>query len=91
MTSVYNQLYNNDAYCTLARAIADRMGVNYDSPNSEYLDVMVAIQDKAIGYSLLEPAHFPMVALRICYHKEIYQHYLEFMGVYAQYYRDKTQ
>lgn len=89
MTSVYNQLYDNDAYNRMALAIADHMGVNYDSPTNEYLDVMVAIQDKAIAYSMVQFHHINFTALRICYHKNVYPYYLDFMRAYAKYYRDK--
>lgn len=86
--TVYNTLYDNAAYNRMALAIADYMGVNYDSPSREYLDIMVAIQDKAIGYSKLNPVYFPINALRICYHASVYPAYVDFMGVFTTYYQN---
>lgn len=88
MTTKYNELYNNENYVSLAKAIAAHMGVNYDEPTNEYLDVMLAIQDKAIGYSKLDPVYFPINALRICYHVDVYPRYIDFMGVFATYFHN---
>lgn len=90
MTSVYNQLYDNDAYCALAQAIADHMDVNYDSPTQEYLDVMVAIQDRMIGFVEGKPYLHPMPAI-IATDSDLWHIYNMFSRPYMEYYFNEKQ
>lgn len=85
MTSVYNKLYDNDAYNRMARAIADHMGIDYDKPTKEYLDAMVLITD----YSLLKLDNIPLYIARVCYHESIWPYYIDFIENCAQHYRGK--
>ena len=82
--NIYNQLYNNDNYVTLARLIAYAMNENFDNPSQEYLAVMIDIQDRAIGYSRLESQrpNLPLIVI------EAWKEYIDFMFPFAQYYQD---
>ena len=85
--NIYNQLYNNDNYVTLARLIAYAMNENFDNPSQEYLAVMIDIQDRAIGYSRLESQR-PNIPLVVTGNNAVWKAYLDFMRPYSKYYND---
>ncbi len=84
---IYNQLYNNDNYVTLARLIASAMNENFDGPSQEYLDVMIDIQDRAIGYSRLKSQR-PYIPLIVMQNDKAWKAYIDFIFPFAQYYQD---
>ena len=86
---VYNKLYDNDNYVTLARLLADVMGENVDSPSQDYLNMMIDIQDRAITYSRLELSR-PNIPLIVMQDEQVWKAYLNFIFPFAQYYQDNS-
>lgn len=87
MYQVYTQLYNNDKYNTLRRAVESFLGVT-QTDNDELTDIMNDILDRAIAYvyGAFKAYHNPQT-VHIVYSNEVYEAYIAFMEPFVTHYQ----
>jgi hypothetical protein len=85
-TKKYSELYNNEKYDNLSKAIADHMGILEYCPTQEFLDIMVEIQDKAIAYSNLVYFNSSDMCRIVTNNENVRPFYLAFLQPYLSHY-----